>query len=221
MNDTTVAMMEGQIEQRSPEWYAMRAGKVTASRISDMIARTKTGWGAGRKNYRAELVQERLTGIPIEGGYISGPMQWGIDTEPQARALYEFQFDVNVVQVPFISHPRIVMAGCSPDGFVGHEGIVEFKCPNTAQHLDTLLNETIPPEYVPQMQWQMACSGRLWVDWVSFDPRLPAQLQLFVKRCTRDDAQIDMLEEQTCIFLAEVEEIVDKLRARYKLQDAA
>lgn len=195
------------IIQGSPEWYAARIGKATASRISDIVARTKTGWGASRKNYAAELIAERLTGNPTEG-YTNAAMQWGKDTEPQARAAYEFFRDATVVEVGFIDHPTIKMSGASPDGLIDDDGLVELKCPSTATHIETLLTKDIPGKYVIQMQWQMACSGRRWNDYVSFDPRMPANLQLFVQRVPRDDAQIVALEKDVRDFLAEIDKTI-------------
>lgn len=198
------------IIQGSEAWHALRLGKVTASRISDIIARTKTGWGASRKNYAAELVAERLTGTPAEG-FTNAAMKWGTETEPQARAAYEFFCDQAVVEVGFVDHPTIKMSGASPDGLIGDDGMVEIKCPNTATHIDTLLAKSIPDKYIAQMQWQMACAGRQWNDYVSFDPRLSGGLQLFVRRLQRDDGRIAELEKEVRIFLAEVDKIVADL----------
>lgn len=211
----TVHMME----QRGPEWFAHRLGRVTASRIADLMAQTKTGPGAARKNYAADLISERLTGEAREG-FTNAAMQWGTDTEPQARMAYEFMTDATVQEVGFIDHPTIGMAGCSPDGLVGEEGMVEIKCPNTATHIETLLSGKIEGKYLKQMQWNMACSARAWCDFVSFDPRLPAEMQLFIHRVERDPAAIVEIERAVTEFLAEVDETVSALRARY-MQEAA
>ena len=200
--------------QRSPEWFAHRCGRVTASRIADIMAQTKSGPGAARKNYLAQLVAERLTG-EVGESYTNAAMQWGTDQEPQARALYEFQTDAEVSEVGFIDHPSLDMAGCSPDGLVGSEGMVEIKCPNTATHLDTLLSGKVEGKYVKQMQFQMACAGREWCDFVSYDPRLPAEMQLFTKRVHRDTDGIAEIERAVAEFLAELAETVAKLRERY------
>ena len=196
--------------QGSEEWFAARLGKVTASRIADLTARTKTGWGAGRKNYLAELVAERLTGVAAEG-YTNAAMQWGTDTEPQARRAYEFFRDAEVQQVGFVAHPTIAMTGASPDGLVGADGLLELKCPNTATHIDTLLGGAIPAKYVGQMQWQMACTGRAWCDFCSFDPRMPEHLRLFTKRLPRDPAQIKETEALVIEFLAELDATITAL----------
>jgi putative phage-type endonuclease len=208
------------MEQRSAEWHAARLGKVTASRIADVVAKTKTGYGASRANYRAQLVVERLTGVAAES-YTNAAMQHGTDTEPQARAAYEWLSDRSVIEVGFIEHPTIAMSGCSPDGLVGADGLVEIKCPSTATHIETLLSETIPDKYVKQMQWQMACAGRQWCDFVSFDPRVPDKMRTFIKRVPRDDALLDELSLEVHLFLAEVDDTLSRLQAKFSLERAA
>lgn len=209
-----------EIIQGSPEWHALRCGKVTASRVADVIAQTTKGWGASRVNYAAELIAERLTGVSAEG-FTNAAMQWGTDQEPNARAAYEFMHDVTVEQIAFVVHPSIPDAGASPDGLVGESGLVEIKCPNTATHIDTLIKQTIPAKYITQMMWQMACTGRAWCDFVSYDPRLPESMQLFVKRVDRDSAMIESLEREVVAFLMEeVETKVEILRRLYE-QEAA
>ena len=200
--------------QGSEEWLRARVGKLTASRFSDAIAQIKSGWGASRANLRAELAAERLTSTPAEH-YVNGAMVWGTEQEPNARAAYAFLHNVEVREVGFVEHPTINDTGASPDGLVGPDGMVEIKCPNTAEHIDTLLGKAINGKYIIQMQWQMACSGRRWCDFVSFDPRLPERMQLFVQRVARDDGQIAVLEQQARAFLAEVTQMVDDLTAKY------
>lgn len=200
--------------QGSPEWLAERLGKVTASRIADMMARTKSGWGASRANYAAQLVVERLTGT-VQESYTNGAMQWGIETEPYAVSAYEFFRDVSCEPCGFIPHPTIPMAGCSPDRLIRSDGLVEVKCPMSATHIDTLLGKKIPEKYVGQMQFQMACTGRQWCDFVSFDPRMPEGMKLFVERLGRDDAYISEIETETVEFLKGVEETVTRLRDLY------
>lgn len=202
------------IVQGSEEWFAARAGKVTASRVADVTARTKTGYGASRANYAAQLVAERLTGR-VEQGFTNAAMQWGTDQEPFAREAYEYQAGVFVDQVGFVDHPAIDMTGASPDGLIGTEGMVEIKCPNTATHIETLLSGKVPAKYQTQMAWQMACAGRAWCDFVSFDPRLPPHMSLFVQRYERDDEVIAELEREVSLFLAEVESTVSALRQAY------
>lgn len=201
-------------EQLSPEWFEVRRGKVTASRVADATARIKSGWGAGRANYMAELVAERLTGNSAEG-FTNAAMQWGTDVEPMARAAYEFMRDVDVEQVGFVVHPKIEESGASPDGFVGSDGLVEIKCPNTATHIATLTGKAIDGKYIKQMQWQMACSRRKWCDFVSYDPRLPEQMKLHVTRVKRDDNMIAELESDVREFLSELDATVDQLLEKY------
>jgi putative phage-type endonuclease len=167
--------------QGSDEWFAARLGRVTASRIGDVLAKTKSGWGASRYSYMGELIAERLTGRPNES-FTTTAMQWGKDNEAKARAAYEFKHDKVVTEVGFIEHPRFEgLAGASPDGLV-EDGLIEIKAPSTITHLDTITSGNIPTRYQLQMQWQMECTGRGWCDFISFDPRLPENLQLFVKR---------------------------------------
>lgn len=209
-----------EIEQGSAEWLAIRCGKVTASRVADVIAKTKTGYGASRANYMAELIAERLTGAPAEK-FISGPMAWGTEKEPEARALYEFLTDAEVSQVGFVPHPTISDSGASPDGLVSDDGLVEIKCPNTATHIDTLLGQTIPAKYATQMQWQMACTGRQWCDFVSYDPRMPDNMRMFVRREARNDAMIAEISEEVGKFLAELDAKVEALLSLYERKEAA
>lgn len=208
------------IVQGSAEWFAVRCGKVTASRVADVIAKTKTGYGASRANYAAELIAERLTQTTAPS-FTNAAMQWGTDQEPHARASYCFLRDVDVEEIAFVDHPEIAMSGASPDGLVGLDGLVEIKCPNTATHLDTLLSETVPTKYVTQMQWQMACTGRQWCDFGSFDPRLPEDMRLFVRRVDRDDALIADLEAKVSDFLAEIDAKVEALTRLYSTAKAA
>lgn len=203
------------IEQGSPEWHAMRCGKVTASCIADMMAKTKTGWGASRANYKAKLVAERLTGV-VADGYTNGAMEWGLAMESEARTAYEFYQGTTVEPIDFAVHPEITMSGASPDGLVGADGLVEIKCPNTATHIDTLLGQSIPQKYILQMSWQMACTGRTWCDFVSYDPRMPEEMRLFVQRLTRSEPLIADIHAHVVAFLAEVDETVAKLTQIYR-----
>ena len=203
------------MEQGSKEWVQSRLGKVTASRVADLMAKTKTGWGAGRANYMAELISERLTGVPADN-YSSAAMQWGTDTEPQARTDYEFLTNRIVNQVGMIEHPTIPMTGASPDGLIADDGLIEIKCPNTATHIGTLLNRRVPEKYITQMQWQMACTGRQWCDFVSFDPRLPPAMKLWITTIPRDDKRIAELEQAVIAFLAELDAKLKALRDLYQ-----
>lgn len=208
------------IEQRSEAWFQERCGKVTASRVADVVARTKSGWSASRETYMGELIAERLTGVPAER-YRNAAMDWGTEKEPQARAAYQFEQGVLVKQVGFVPHPNIAMTGASPDGLVGEAGLVEIKAPNTATHVSTLLGQNVPGKYVTQVMWQMACTGRQWTDFASFDPRLPDAMQLWIKRIERDDKLISELEEQVQEFLAELDAKVKALREKYETRELA
>lgn len=205
--------------QHSLEWYAARVGKATASRMGDLLASTKSGWGASRGNYAAQLVAERLTGVAAER-YESAEMRWGTETEPLARAAYAFYVDVDVTESGFIDHPTIPYSGASPDGMVGEDGLVEIKCPNTATHIDTLLGASIPKKYLLQAHWQIACTGRQWCDVASFDPRMPESMKLWVQRVHRCEATTD-LEKEVVKFLAEVDGLLQALREKYETLKAA
>lgn len=207
------------MEQGSAEWFAARCGCVTASRVADIIARTKSGPAASRANYAAQLIAERLTGEVAES-YTNAAMEWGTAMEPEARTAYEFLHSA-VTETGFILHPTIALSGASPDGLVGDDGLVEIKCPNTATHIETLISKTVPGKYVTQMQWQMACTGRQWCDFVSYDPRMPEAMRLFVQRVPRDKMMIAQLEEEVTGFLFEVAAAVSKLSRLYGEREAA
>jgi putative phage-type endonuclease len=208
------------MEQRSDEWRAARLGKATGSRIADIVAKTKSGYSTSRANYGAQLVCERLTGVAAES-FVSPAMAWGVEKEPEARRLYEFEHDIEVEKVGFLDHPRIAMSGASPDGLIGDTGLIEVKCPLTATHIDTLIGQSIPGRYVTQMQWQLAVTGRLWCDFVSYEPRLPINLRLFVRRVHRDDRAIAELEREVAAFLAEVEQTIARLQGLIRPAQAA
>ena len=198
------------MEQRTDDWFQARLGKVTASRVADVVAKTKSGYSASRDNYMADLIVERLTGQKASS-FSNAAMEWGTEQEPNARAAYSARTGELVEEVGFIDHPTIAMSGASPDGLV-NDGIVEFKCPNTATHLEYLLADKVLEKYVTQMQWQMACTGRPWCDFVSYDPRLPEHLQMLVLRVPRNEVRIIELEDEVRKFLAELDEKVKKLQ---------
>jgi len=198
------------MEQRSAEWHAARLGKVTASKVADVVARTKTGYAASRANYMAQLVCERLTGKPTEG-FSNAAMEWGVEQEAAARDAYSAKVGELVTEVGFVDHPSIANSGASPDGVVG-AGIVEIKAPSTATHIEYLFEREPPQKYFYQMQWQMACTGAEWCDWVSYDPRMPENLQLLVVRIPRDTDCITLLEKEVSEFLAELDVKVSKLK---------
>jgi putative phage-type endonuclease len=191
----------------------LRAGKVTASRVADVLSKVKSGESAGRKNLKMDLVAERLTGKPTDS-FTNSAMQWGTEQEPFARIAYEAYKGIFVEQVAFMDHPTIEWFGCSPDGLVGEDGLLEIKSPNTTTHIEYLQEGKPPSRYVPQMMAQMACTGRKWCDFVSFDSRLPEELQLFVVRLNRDDAYIQEMEAEVKKFLDEVEQVLAQLKRK-------
>lgn len=202
-------------QQRSSAWLEARCGKVTASGVSDALSFLKSASRKGeetqaRKNYRAKLVAEILT-ARAQDNFQSDAMQWGIDNEDFARAAYEIATGVEVEQIGFVLHPQIDRAGASPDGLISTDGLLEIKCPNTTTHLDYLLADVVPVAYQPQMLWQMACTGREWCDFASYDPRLPEHLQLFVKRMPRDAKRIAEMEAGVIQFLSEVDQVLASL----------
>ncbi len=199
-------------EQGSDSWKRARLGCVTASRLADVMATIKTGEAAARANYRAELIAQRLTG-QVEEGFTNAAMQWGTDQEPFARAAYELYSDSMVEQVGFITHPSIKWSGASPDGLIADKGLVEIKCPNMATHIAYLIAGAVPSKYMPQMTWQLACTGREWCDFVSFDPRLPDDFRLFVVRYRPEETRIAEAETAVKTFLQEIDDAIAKLMA--------
>ena len=200
-----------QIAQGTKEWHQLRLGKVTASRVADILAKTKTGPSASRQNYLIELALQRTTGI-IQESYSNSAMEWGTQTEPQARVAYEVKTNNFVDQVAFIEHPSIDWFGCSPDGLVSDRGLVEIKCPNSTTHWEYFKYNRPPTKYVIQMQAQLAVTGRDWCDFVSFDPRMPDRSQLLVVRVDRDEAFIAEMEAEIKQFLSEVEVEVNLMK---------
>jgi putative phage-type endonuclease len=199
--------------QRTSEWFAARAGKVTASRINDVMARIKSGEAASRRQYKWQLAIERLTQTPALS-YSNAAMQWGTDMEPVARQAYEFHTLDKVTETGFVLHPDVEMSGASPDGLVGEDGLIEIKCPESATHGEWLLDGVCPAKHIGQIQWQLACTNRTWCDFVSYDPRFPEKHRLFIVRVVRDDELIENIKSEVIVFLNEVAEIVDKIEAR-------
>jgi len=192
-----------EIIQGSDEWKLLRLGIPTASRMGDLMARTKSGYGASRDNYMAELLVERLTGQPTVFGFVNDSMRWGTEHEDEAASAYAFYRDVVCEKITFVRHPELE-SGASPDRLVGDEGMVEIKCPNTATHIETLLGAEVANKYYLQMQWQMECTGRKWCDFASYDPRLPEHLRLIVKRVLRDDKKIEEMAGEVSRFMQEM-----------------
>lgn len=209
-------------EQGSPEWHAARCGRVTGSRIADIVRKVRGGAQSKmRATYMGELIAERLSGVQPSDGFVSTAMQFGKDNEAKARATYAFMHDVEPVQVGFVIHPTIDMAGASPDSLIGEDGGLEIKVPNTINHIQTIKGAEIDPDYIRQMQWNMACTGRSWWDFASFDPRLPPVMQLHTRRVMRDKTMIAELEEAVREFIAELEDELSALTDRYDIRRAA
>lgn len=198
------------IVQGSPEWLASRVGVVTGSRFSDVMTLIRSGEAAARYNYKAEIIAERLTGLPTPS-FMNAAMQWGTDHEDEARAVYEAINDVKVEQTGLLKH-KTLNAGSSPDGLVGGDGCIEIKAPNTATHLMTLLSGVAPKKYMAQMQGLMWITGRKWCDFISYDPRLNDTNAIFIVRVPRDDDYIVELETQVKIFIEEVDQLVERLK---------
>jgi putative phage-type endonuclease len=212
--------MTEEIVQGSDAWKALRCGLVTASRVADIVAKTKTGVSAMRANYLAQLICERLTGV-VADSYTSPAMANGTETEPEARSAYEFYESVTVEEVSFVIHPTINNAGASPDGLVSTGGLVEIKCPQPAAHLETLIGQSVPGKYVTQIMWQLSCTGRPWCDYVSYNPTFPENMRLFVKRVERDPARIKELEGEVAAFLLELAVKLSQLNSLYGEKEAA
>ena len=200
------------IQQGTEEWHQLRLGKVTASRVADILAKTKSGASASRGNYLIELALQRVTKT-IEESYTNSAMEWGVATEPQARVAYEVSTGNFVDQIAFVNHPTIEGFGCSPDGLVG-EGLIEIKCPNSATHWSYIKANEPPQKYIIQMQAQMSVTGAKWCDFVSFDPRMPERSQLLIVRVNRDDEFIAEMENDIKQFLSEVEAEVNLMEKR-------
>jgi hypothetical protein len=199
------------IPQRTPAWFAARLGRLTGSVAADMLATIKSGEAAARRNLRTRLVVERLTGQPQDDGFVTAAMQRGVETEPKAFAAYEAITGLMARPVGFIQHPT-VLAGCSPDGLVGDDGVLELKCPNTATHIGYLRSKGLPADYVPQVTHNLWVTGAAYCDFVSFDDRLPAALQVFHVRVTAGELDIQAYEKKALAFLAEVDAEVAALQ---------
>ena len=202
------------MEQGTEEWRLARCGSLGASQLNEALATTKNGWGASRENIKNRIIAERLTGIPVDT-FENSAMIWGRTTEPDARKAYEAATGTFVEEMGIALHPTLKFTHASPDGLVDDDGLIEIKCPNTTTHIETLKSQKVPTKYMNQMLWQMRCVDRQWCDFVSFDPRLPDNLQLFVKRVERDNAAILELEAKVADFLVEVEREIADLNARF------
>ena len=203
------------MEQRTEEWHLARAGCVTASRLSDVMAKTKSGVSQTREGYKKQVLAERLTGTPNETIFINAAMEWGIENEANAKTHYEYLFDVDIKEVGFIKHPDIADFGASPDGFVD-DGLIEIKCPNTKTHIDTILTDKIPQKYILQMTGQMLCTRKKWCDFISYDPRLPENMQMYRKRLELDNKLANEIIQAVWEFNSEIKGLIDEL-AKYQI----
>jgi putative phage-type endonuclease len=201
------------VQQNSPEWLTLRCGMVTSSRVGDVVKKLKRGgYSKERSNYMMDKLTEVLTGRTTEN-YVSMAMDFGIENEPLARTVYEIAKDVEVDLIGFVKHPSVPRSGASPDGLVGEDGLVEIKVPNTGTHLEYFIAGIVPDEYKPQMMWQMACTGRAWCDFVSYDPRLPQEFGLLIVRYERDEQMIAEMEREVTQFIVELNAMCEKLQA--------
>lgn len=205
-------------DQRSPEWFALRAGKLTGSCAKDMLAKIKSGEAAARRDLRLRLVAERLTGTPQEDGYTNTVMQWGIDHEADAIRAYRVATGALVDPIGFCQHDELPV-GTSPDGFVDDDGILSIKCPKTATHLGYLRSNAEPSEHWAQNTHELWLTGRKWIDFVSYDPRLPDAMRLYVRRCTRTPDELAAYDKELRAFLAEVQTELQALRTTFNLSD--
>jgi putative phage-type endonuclease len=204
--------------QQTPEWFEARLGKATASRMADIMTRTKSGYSAKREDYLIDLCVERLTG-QTKNHYVNAAMQWGIEHEAEARIAYEAHTGAIVEETGFIDHPTIRNTGASPDGLIYPDGIVEIKCPESTTHLETLLHRKLDDKYNWQIQWQLACTQRAWCDFVSYDPRYKPAMQLFIARVARNDELIKLMQLEVRSFLNDVENLISQLTGAEKRTD--
>lgn len=207
-------MIHALVEQGTQEWLQLRCGSITGSRIADMLKTIKSGaYAASRIDYAYDLALERLTGEPQNTDLSN--VKWvqdGKAWEDDARAMYEFTNDLEVERIGFASHDIIEMFGASPDGLIGDSGVLEIKCPKPKTHLAYLIEKVMPAEYVPQVNAELSCTGREWVDFVSYNPKFPPNLRFFCVRHYRNNRIIADMEESVNDFNDEVEEILEKLK---------
>jgi len=202
--------------QGSDAWRAARCGKITASNIADVLSRSRDrkSEGATRRNYKARIISEILTGRPQENGFTNKAMEAGLEFEPLACSVYELAKGVFVDPVGLVLHPSIERAAASPDRLVGSDGLIEVKCPYPATHISYLLADVVPAEYESQILWQLACTERAWCDFVSYCPSFPPHLQLYVVRFQRDNQRIAEITAEVNVFLKEVDEIIERLNRK-------
>lgn len=201
--------------QRSDEWFNAKIGNVGASRIADILAKTKSGYSASRNNYMTDLILEKITGKKTDS-FTSAAMQYGIDMEADARSAYELETFNIVTECGFILHPEIENAGASPDGLIGDDGVLEIKCFQPSNHLNYLLTGEIETKYIYQMQWQMECTGRSHADFVAYNPNFPDNMKLFIKRVNKDQKLVDTIKAEVIKFLEEMKVKLTELQNKFK-----
>lgn len=206
-----ITIKDQEIVQRSDEWFKERLGKLTGSKIYTILPGARGAYKEAREVYAFQLVAERLTGRRIEH-FINQAMEWGMIQEASAKVRYTQVTGIEVMECGFFNHPMVKMSGASPDGLINHEGIIEIKCPEIHTHLKTMAKNEIKPEYEAQIQWQLACTNRLYCDFVSFDPRVADPYDIFIKRVERDDKVIAELQKEAVIFLDYVDMVIESLK---------
>ena len=198
------------LEQGTDEWKMARLGHVSASNLDAVMAKVKTGEAKTRLDYKIRVATEQITNA-IQDSYSNQYMEWGIEQEPFARMAYEARTESFVEKTGFWKHPDIKWFGCSPDGLVGDDGLIEIKCPKSTTHVKYLLDNQLPDDYYWQVHGQMLVTGRKWVDFISFDPRMPEHKQLFIIRVNRDEEVMAQLKVAVIGFLGEVDEMIQRI----------
>jgi len=208
-------MLYFDLEQHTQDWFNMRLGACTGSRVKDAVSKMKNGkdYYAAREDYLADCIVERLSGVPIDH-YVSPAMQWGIENEVVGVAAYEDAMDWSVTPCGLATHPQIEWFMASPDGLVGDDGCIEVKCPTSATHIQWIIDGCVPDEHLAQMKAVMSCAERKWCDFCSFDPRMPKEYRLFVRRLEFDQKLNAEMEEEVQKFLAEVKDRMEMLKKK-------
>lgn len=196
--------------QRTDEWWKKRLGKITASRIGDIMPGARGAYKDSREALAYSLAAEWLTSTP-QNTFVTHSMQWGIDQEPNAKLAYTAKTDLEIREADFYQHPTIALSGGSPDGLIQENGLVEIKCPETHTHLKSLCEYYIKPQYIYQMQWCMECAGKTYCDFVSFDPRVKAPYNIWIYEVERDNEMIAKIKEEVLLFIDYLSEIKGKM----------
>ena len=202
-----------EIPQGSPEWFAARCGKISASRLGDIMRKTKWGESTYKAKVRLELAIERITGKSVSSVVMNQAMRDGVDREPDARTLFEAVTGKEVALCGSFDHPTIVNTSASPDGLLrGENAVLEIKCPTHATHAKNLMSETMPKNYIYQVQWQIACTESDYAYFASYHPDYPPELRLKWVKVEKDDSVIKSLEEAVRQFDIEIEDLIIKIQ---------